>query len=115
MRISDWSSDVCSSDLTFLRLRRCELCRIRPRGNPVIAVQTADFLDQVGFDTQVVAMAWHARHPGIADFGAQTDAETAEQRSEEHTSELQSLMRISYAVFCLKKKNIYNPTINDVT
>src|SRR3546814_8995964 len=33
-------------------------------------------------------------------------------RSEEHTSELQSLMRISYAVFCLKKKNNYNPTIH---
>src|SRR3546814_4030667 len=33
-------------------------------------------------------------------------------RSEEHTSELQSLMRISYAVFCLKKKTLYNPTIN---
>src|SRR3546814_5359240 len=35
-------------------------------------------------------------------------------RSEEHTSELQSLMRISYAVFCLKKKNIYNTIKNDI-
>src|SRR3546814_6559930 len=41
------------------------------------------------------------RHPGVAKI-AFTGSETG--RSEEHTSELQSLMRISYAVFCLKKK-----------
>src|SRR3546814_2607085 len=39
---------------------------------------------------------------------ASTVATYIDERSEEHTSELQSLMRISYAVFCLKKKNIYN-------
>src|SRR3546814_1141210 len=43
--------------------------------------------------------------PRRAPAGAETTAGTARRRSEEHTSELQSLMRISYAVFCLKKKN----------
>src|SRR3546814_3091572 len=46
-----------------------------------------------------------------APDGARQRAPTARTRSEEHTSELQSLMRISYAVFCLKKKNAY--TLND--
>src|SRR3546814_8563149 len=55
--------------------------------------------------------AKHAAHPvknaagqNIAAVAAASDA-----RSEEHTSELQSLMRISYAVFCLKKKNTKTP------
>src|SRR3546814_3018042 len=55
----------------------------------------------VGADRALNVIAAHAHHPGdliIIDFG------TATTRSEEHTSELQSLMRISYAVFCLKKK-----------
>src|SRR3546814_1295778 len=42
---------------------------------------------------------------------AQVERSGKTQRSEEHTSELQSLMRISYAVFCLKKKNIHNKTL----
>src|SRR3546814_10736202 len=53
-----------------------------------------------------------ARHP-IARRGA--GGAEREERSEEHTSELQSLMRISYAVFCLKKKNITNTVINNTT
>src|SRR3546814_1625209 len=73
MRISDWSSDVCSSDLFH----------------------------------------WHATDIGNEDdiklgrFGLLGDLDILVEvhvRSEEHTSELQSLMRISYAVFCLKKK-----------
>src|SRR3546814_2368415 len=44
------------------------------------------------------------------DTGARTDPPPGELRSEEHTSELQSLMRISYAVFCLKKKTNHTPT-----
>src|SRR3546814_2572632 len=50
--------------------------------------------------------AWH-RHRQT-DHGGATTHGAAQCRSEEHTSELQSLMRISYAVFCLKKKNIIN-------
>src|SRR3546814_9944290 len=56
---------------------------------------------------------------GFADIAPNTPPEPAEPRSEEHTSELQSLMRISYAVFCLKKKTTKSRTqtrahINDV-
>src|SRR3546814_8298936 len=95
MRISDWSSDVCSSDLatrlsspTAMR-RRHE--RVR---NPVLRRLCADHpaaAQRDPCDEQLVR-----RRPPRAC-----------QRSEEHTSELQSLMRISYAVFCLKKKNQY--------
>src|SRR3546814_9737052 len=84
MRISDWSSDVCSSDLVMAddghRARR--------------AVQRI---------ADAAADAGHAVIRGHPHFGrGLARAEIA--RSEEHTSELQSLMRISYAVFCLKKK-----------
>src|SRR3546814_4350089 len=78
-------------------------------------------VDQAGDDLEVVldAMMHLARELGLADQpfgevglvqrhgaadGAESFAEFANLRSEEHTSELQSLMRISYAVFCLKKK-----------
>src|SRR3546814_5222053 len=83
MRISDWSSDVCSSDLHSKGLSVtisgtcCEYARsLRATCNVVSASSTC-----------------MSKRP---------------ERSEEHTSELQSLMRISYAVFCLKKKNIYS-------
>src|SRR3546814_10313112 len=64
-----------------------------------------DCSDQIGFHPQHRL----GRHPlDYADAGDNDAprAQLVEQRSEEHTSELQSLMRISYAVFCLKKKNI---------
>src|SRR3546814_8742804 len=122
MRISDWSSDVCSSDLPlkrrgfFLRRRRPLLLaerrelrvhralKGRPCKTPVqIGLQPRLLGDQARFDT----LAQHRRHRDVGD------AERIDQillvahrvvRSEEHTSELQSLMRNSYAVFCLKKK-----------
>src|SRR3546814_2609473 len=55
------------------------------------------------------------RHPRLATIWSNDD-ERCTTRSEEHTSELQSLMRISYAVFCLKKKKtqINSHTTNDV-
>src|SRR3546814_8156334 len=122
MRISDWSSDVCSSDL--------------PGAGP-------DPDGEEHLDTEVTVpgnrayaslalgvdhWGWPARRRvGIADMrrrgspdpgesGLPLDrcptgkasappGERAHSRSEEHTSELQSLMRSSYAVFCLKKKN----------
>src|SRR3546814_2760756 len=120
MRISDWSSDVCSSDLQ------------RGRGNRIEAVDSGDLLDDVGGAVHVTAPARHADAPrcAVLDREAQglenralafrRDRDAAERfgerriigdlprrdrrRSEEHTSELQSLMRISYAVFCLKKQ-----------
>src|SRR3546814_1660516 len=103
MRISDWSSDVCSSDLASLghvtdtatvavqALRQFHVLQagdlliepvLRPgaAGNRRIGVVAEEaFLRKAGLIGEVL-------------------------RSEEHTSELQSLMRISYAVFCLKKK-----------
>src|SRR3546814_2375563 len=90
MRISDWSSDVCSSDVT--RDRPCmenygkpdRSCRIQ--GDAIIA-RAMDI------------NAGPAEQRRSGDWGR-----CARARSEEHTSELQSLMRISYAVFCLKKK-----------
>src|SRR3546814_2686876 len=66
----------------------------------------ADFeeLVEVGARDAQEAQALEQRHRPVARLGE--DAEVEVQRSEEHTAELQSLMRISYAVFCLKKKNI---------
>src|SRR3546814_2894644 len=127
MRISDWSSDVCSSDLlritqnfggagktesngfsrsglggndqvaaSSFRLQHCLLdgCegRVSARGECV-----AERRRQIGKRHSISSRERGAgiRSPGI-------------MRSEEHTSELQSLMRISYAVFCLKKKNTKN-------
>src|SRR3546814_5820250 len=93
MRISDWSSDVCSSDQLRANGRKGpETCphrtRIRPR-------------DPRGhYDDPPDGARSAARRDGRGDAEGRPHL-----RSEEHTSELQSLMRISYAVFCLKKKN----------
>src|SRR3546814_7619786 len=116
MRISDWSSDVCSSDL-------------RAQARQARQIAQADVLGEVCFDVvgdapqaQRAESADHRRRPaepiaiGTEDmhserrsqpFRVKPPARAAfgQFRSEEHTSELQSLMRTSYAVFCLKKKN----------
>src|SRR3546814_8685116 len=94
MRISDWSSDVCSSDLLFmtnLAPKRSwedtdgrDSNGKRPRGDR-----------RLGLCHQRVRLCGLGCQPAVAAGGT---------RSEEHTSELQSLMRISYAVFCLIKK-----------
>src|SRR3546814_2152161 len=125
MRISDWSSDVCSSDLVII-------------GCDSIVTTSAEVLSKVRKDATRAAVnsapiptadfiknpSW--RFPDAAAQKTLTDAMGAAcefldanalavyllgdaiyanpLRSEEHTSELQSLMRISYAVFCLKKK-----------
>src|SRR3546814_2691785 len=124
MRISDWSSDVCSSDLglrsdrqgrRYLRGRHSgELQRAR-QGNAFAWSQCR--ADQRRSRRRRRLMFF----PSPGGRGAQSFEEglghepgtdelheprgEAGDRSEEHTSELQSLMRISYAVFCLKKKN----------
>src|SRR3546814_7511886 len=116
MRISDWSSDVCSSDL---RGGKCSDTRPHIASH---AQGTALDADQrvVLFVLQGVnaVIADHpADAPGIEHQSRQSEPTgnlapphqrrpTEHQRSEEHTSELQSLMRISYAVFCLNKKKI---------
>src|SRR3546814_4172006 len=91
MRISDWSSDVCSGTLPN---RRILLMSCRPLALfflAATALLSACGDGKDGNNEQAVAM----RDMEVVDGTA---------RSEEHTSELQSLMRISYAVICLKKK-----------
>src|SRR3546814_2538033 len=83
MRISDWSSDVCSSDPRKKRRKERRTNGAMPAG-----FVTAAFMAGAGRGTAAAHAMKCARL----------------MRSEEHTSELQSLMRISYAVFCLKKK-----------
>src|SRR3546814_4941230 len=114
MRISDWSSDVCSSDL-FARqnhgLRRLwavdeddALLRSR-RGN--IEILPALHVARHAPKTEaLLEQRLQFRQARIAD---RKDLRiVGPNRSEEHTSELQSLMRISYAAFCLKKKTLCN-------
>src|SRR3546814_2147344 len=110
MRISDWSSDVCSSDLldqaargvaseqgalwTSLHLDTAHVIEFRQGGNgrghvDIVRIQRDRGFIRKAEIVQLYATDCHAGNDG---------------RSEEHTSELQSLMRRSYAVFCLKKK-----------
>src|SRR3546814_2084335 len=118
MRISDWSSDVCSSDLAHARheARRPHIGVLvealadgqpqLPEGDVIGNVRIAHRAEVDGIEAAQdidAVLRHHAAGPAIAI------------RSEEHTSELQSLMRISYAVFCLKQKNttqITNYTYN---
>src|SRR3546814_4676963 len=88
MRISDGSSDVCFADLRHgLFVRRHRRVEPGPRIDHMLVV-----------GERLVEARWKHRAELLIEIG---DAEL--DRSEEHTSELQSLMRISYAVFCLKK------------
>src|SRR3546814_5662932 len=95
MRISDWSSDVCSSDLHAEH--RARSTRDARRRHREIAVAGDSGIDRLGHAASI-------QSGRCAAFSAIACAPAAVSRSEEHTSELQSLMRISYAVFCLKKK-----------
>src|SRR3546814_3725241 len=109
MRISDWSSDVCSSDLTEAQIfggdlvekiseQRSVVARDRPQGQaqPRSGHHLGEGRD-IGHTITSSSMLVHT------------------ERSEEHTSELQSLMRISYAVFCLKKKILRVAYIIEIT
>src|SRR3546814_9123154 len=97
MRISDWSSDVCSSDLCDLHLRRGH------RG--AAAVRHAEQRRQrCGHPSRLALGDIHVDETMLQRLETSDRLAELLARSEEHTSELQSLMRISYAVFCLKKK-----------
>src|SRR3546814_3402747 len=120
MRISDWSSDVCSSDLTPAS------CSNLTASKPTRVVCSAGLASTL-LPVARAAATWpmkiangkfhgemQANTPRPAScrvlvspvgLGRDSGATRVRARSEEHTSELQSLMRISYAVFCLKKKN----------
>src|SRR3546814_7076749 len=160
MRISDWSSDLCLSDLGFVRIfevvhgrerafdavghghaehaavdAELEETPVRPRADQellelagAVVVHAAAAMARlevalvqgellvgalrvhhahgdVGIAAQAAALAAVGDEVGHRHAHCHAGAAVAAVRSEEHTSELQSLMRISYAVFCLKKKN----------
>src|SRR3546814_9154346 len=107
MRISDWSSDVCSSDLGEGRCHGDMGPRDKPEGdNWSGRLRWCDgrkrCVNAAGTGSGTTAVSVASRATPAAGKGA--------ARSEEHTSELQSLMRISYAVFCLKKLISHLPT-----
>src|SRR3546814_6399403 len=116
MRISDWSSDVCSSDLTaeYGMLPRSTHTRSdREAAKGKQSGRTQEIQRLIGrslravFDLTALGERTLQLDCDVlqADGGTRCASITgAWVRSEEHTSELQSLMRISYAVFCLKKK-----------
>src|SRR3546814_7696616 len=118
MRISDWSSDVCSSDLASARIYDMQIpysvdeinaaCREVLRRNelgkgylrPLAYRGLGGFGLSADTPIDVIVAAWHMGPylgEGVLEQGI-------DARSEEQTSELTSLMRISFAVFCLTKK-----------
>src|SRR3546814_6144259 len=99
MRISDWSSDVCSSDLK--RHKGVEHHEANGSEDTPVAPGEDDVLERLDRDLPF-HLADEEEAQGGTTHDHQSDRER-EKRSEEHTSELQSLMRNSYAVFCLKK------------
>src|SRR3546814_9499426 len=111
MRISDWSSDVCSSDLP--RLPVIPVRALKNNGTEAFTAkqrEVANLLDAGDVDMleaqlQIEHYWAGALRRAVIDGDVEGGSLMAGQsRSEEHTSELQSLMRISYAVFCLKQK-----------
>src|SRR3546814_8372580 len=110
MRISDWSSDVCSSDLKADTppYGSVPQGQSQPIGFDIdIAHQIASRM-KVKLNMVIVTSANRIANLKTkkVDILVSSLVHTRDRRSEEHTSELQSLMRISYAVFCLKKKKI---------
>src|SRR3546814_3180159 len=142
MRISDWSSDVCSSDLIGWKLAAVNLSDLAAKGaRPLACLMNYALQGDAAWDTAFLAGLAEALQthgmpliggdtvslpkgaPGVFTLTAIGEAPASgaparngaqegdvPYRSEEHTSELQSLMRISYAVFCLKKKITRNST-----
>src|SRR3546814_8951244 len=118
MRISDWSSDVCSSDLQRSRgparspSGRAELLivvgpPVQPGEGPEVA-NPPHAGEGVERQHAELPQRQGAGRAEVDDVGVTREElrAPAAPRSDEHTSELQSLMRISYAVFCLKKKTV---------
>src|SRR3546814_10870084 len=111
MRISDWSSDVCSSDLTGPSVHSAGVAVGVATGAGNIAGPGVAIMNAVGRPVLLLIVPgrrarrsalWQSSAPSGVPSARLTPSISA-MRSEEHTSELQSLMRISYAVFCLKK------------
>src|SRR3546814_3072973 len=110
MRISDWSADVCSSDLLFYDEKL--YCGLGFDGARFVThqygIERARPANPHGLKMRM--RVTNDRH--IITYDTSGDGSVGLSRSEEHTSELQSLMRISYAVFCLKKKKKTNKQRN---
>src|SRR3546814_2353917 len=117
MRISDWSSDVCSSDLEqhqpgvghhgAAELQELLLAAGEVAG--ALAGEGGEAEKGEGIHRALAYLVLAAAH--LAPGQPVLPQPLAVLRSEEHTSELQSLMRISYAVFCLKKqKHVSTPS-----
>src|SRR3546814_3239070 len=120
MRISDWSSDVCSSDLKITKVQEKRLTHLQ-RGEKILPAtekryeklqqELVELMEGVHFNNnrleQLVDQLYGMNRRLLTHEGKMLRmAERCGVRSEEHTSELQSLMRHSYAVYCLKKKNV---------
>src|SRR3546814_8653369 len=106
MRISDWSSDVCSSDLPPYdhQAEHGSDADGRKSEKGEHTIGSGRLVDDACDKGEQRLRSIHGgAHQSYGLAGVLP-------RSEEHTSELQSLMRISYAVFCLKKKNKYKKT-----
>src|SRR3546814_10532991 len=120
MRISDWSSDVCSSDLGTpwgQRDGRGVRAHAGRAGRGSLRVRGTRVLGAVLLRAGPGPL--RPRTTGHSAIGARGDVRwqpgrVDRARSEEHTSELQSLMRISYAVFCLKKKKTYHKHTSNI-
>src|SRR3546814_1978944 len=110
MRISDWSSDVCSSDLSVCA--RLDIAPARVLMPLSFATLLGGLCSLTGTPANLIVNGWKISETGagFAYFELAWVGLPVALRSEEHTSALQSLMRISYAVFCLKKKTNTNDT-----
>src|SRR3546814_2914046 len=111
MRISDWSSDVCSSDLEVVDACLAMIDRQLEGGTPLSIEELMQIVPAPDFPTGAMILgqggarnAYTTGRGSIMMRATHAIEDGRGDRSEEHTSELQSLMRISYAVFCLKKK-----------
>src|SRR3546814_6345048 len=114
MRISDWSSDVCSSDLIEQRYLedagewtlRCRRTSTLNRVQCFLTMKRRISNERcVELESPVDAQFYEDMASQCGPALTKTRSKITVGRSEEHTSELQSLMRSSYAVLCLKKKN----------
>src|SRR3546814_4534157 len=110
LRISDWSSDVCSSDLFTDTLPSCFCGPYGPvtglgmkHSGWVCGLAQVPLPKSIAFD-RVTSECSYTRPTPTENRSLRSSEAASVRRSEEHTSELQSLMRSSYAVFCLKKK-----------
>src|SRR3546814_5736789 len=106
MRISDWSSDVCSSDLSDAqRIEQLGAQNVHVTGNSKFDVTPPEEQKRKG---EALRAQFGGRRILLCANTRDGEEALILGRSEEHTSELQSLMSNSYAVFCLKKKKEKN-------